>query len=276
MKNVGITACSNGLSTSMRDNVDNLAKKLEDISLKPIFSEYIYANDSVFQGSGEQRAEALNEFYRKNNVEAVFDISGGDIANETIPYLDFEAIGKSQIKFWGYSDLTTIINAIYAKTGKTSVLYQIRNISKDDLRYQQFKEFFSGRSDSLFKFPYEFVSGKKMCGVIVGGNIRCFLKLAGTPYFPETNGRILLLEALGGEIPQLVTYLSQLKMMGVFENLSGLLLGTFTKAENRSGTDEVLMIIKQFVGDLPIIKTQFVGHGTDSCAVEIGKYYSFE
>ena len=41
MKNVGITACSNGLSTSMRDNVDNLAKKLEDISLKPIFSEYI-------------------------------------------------------------------------------------------------------------------------------------------------------------------------------------------------------------------------------------------
>ena len=45
---------------------------------------------------------------------------------------------------------------------------------------------------------------------------------------------------------------------------------------SRSGTDEVLMIIKQFVGDLPIIKTQFVGHGTDSCAVEIGKYYSFE
>lgn len=39
--------------------------------------------------------------------------------------------------FWGYSDLTTIINAIYTKTGKASVLYQIRNLIYDHKEQQR-------------------------------------------------------------------------------------------------------------------------------------------
>lgn len=67
-------------------------------------------------------------FYRDPEVKAIFDLSGGDIANEILPYLDFKIIARSHAVFWGYSDLTTILNAIYAKTGKSSVLYQARNL----------------------------------------------------------------------------------------------------------------------------------------------------
>ena len=51
-------------------------------------------------------------------ITDIYDISGGDIANEILPYLDFEVIKNSGKRFWGYSDLTTVINAIYEKTGK--------------------------------------------------------------------------------------------------------------------------------------------------------------
>lgn len=34
-----------------------------------------------------------------------------------------------------------------------------------------------------------------MQGIVVGGNIRCLLKLAGTEYWPDMNGKILLLES---------------------------------------------------------------------------------
>ena len=51
---------------------------------------------------------------------------------EVLPYLDFDIIADTDKEFWGYSDLTTIINAIYTKTQKSSVLYQIRNLIYQD------------------------------------------------------------------------------------------------------------------------------------------------
>ena len=70
-----------------------------------------------------------------------------------------------------------------------------------------------------------------MSGPLIGGNIRCFLKLAGTEYFPDLTGKLLLLEACGGGEPQLLTYLSHLEQLGAFRKVSGILLGTFTKLD---------------------------------------------
>ncbi len=84
---------------------------------------------------------------------------------------------------------------------------------------------------ALFDPQVRFVQGEKMEGVVVGGNIRCFLKLAGTRYFPDLWDKILLLEAYGGEVPQMATYLAQLKQLGAFEKVGGILLGTFTAME---------------------------------------------
>ena len=62
-----------------------------------------------------------------------------------------------------------------------------------------------------------------MDGIVLGGNIRCLLKLAGTEYFPDMKDKILLLEAMSGQVPQMVTYFSQLQQMGVFEKVKGIL-----------------------------------------------------
>ena len=58
------------------------------------------------------------------------------IANEILPFLDFEIIKKNKKLFWGYSDLTTIINAIYTKTNNESILYQIKNLVAEDMEEQ--------------------------------------------------------------------------------------------------------------------------------------------
>lgn len=34
--------------------------------------------------------------------------------------------------------------------------------------------------EDLFEITYRFIQGREMQGIVVGGNIRCFLKLAGT------------------------------------------------------------------------------------------------
>ena len=272
---IGIVACSNAQLLSNKEKINELEKVLKDIGLNPIFSKFIYEKYSVFSGSGKERGEALMNFYLDKDIKAIFDISGRDLANEVLDYLDFEIIKNNPKAFFGYSDLTTIINAIYSKTGNVSYLYQIRNLiySFKDIQKERFINSILLGKDDLFNIKYEFLQGNKMSGVVVGGNIRCFLKLSGTPYMPNLENKILLLESYGGEVALMTTYLTQLKQMGAFKKIKGIILGTFTKMEENKVKPNIEEIVLKIVNDknLPIIKTNEIGHGMDSKCMIIGK-----
>ena len=276
---IGIVACSNAQLLSNKEKINELEKVLKDIGLNPIFSKFIYEKYSVFSGSGKERGEALMNFYLDKDIKAIFDISGGDLANEVLEYLDFEIIKNNPKAFFGYSDLTTIINAIYSKTGNVSYLYQIRNLiySFKDIQKERFINSILLGKDDLFNINYEFLQGNKMSGVVVGGNIRCFLKLSGTPYMPNLENKILLLESYGGEVALMTTYLTQLKQMGAFKKIKGIILGTFTKMEENKVKPNIEEIVLKIVNDknLPIIKTNEIGHGMDSKCMIIGKNIKF-
>ena len=129
---IGITACSDPMKPEFQSNMDRLCAILSDVGYEPVISNCIYPKIYPkaygLHGTGSERAAELMKLYTDPAITSIFDISGGDMSNELLPYLDFEVIGNSEKKFYGYSDLTTILNAIYAKTGKEAVLYQIRNL----------------------------------------------------------------------------------------------------------------------------------------------------
>lgn len=271
---VGIVCCSNGQKNAYREKIELLRDTLEEMGIVPVFSAYIYEREDVFSGTARERAGALMDFYKDDAVKVIFDISGGDITNGILPYLDFEVIGKSGKQFWGYSDLTAIVNAIYKKTGKTSVLYQIRNLIYEDKERQiaNFSKAMFSEGEDLYRLNYEFVQGKQMQGIVVGGNIRCFLKLAGTEYMPDLTDKILLLESFSGNTAKMETYLAQLSQLGAFEKVAGILLGTFTEMEEKNCKPDILTLLQAYVGkDIPIAVTKEIGHGVDSKAIVIGQ-----
>lgn len=274
---VALVCCSNGLSKESKADIERLRDELYKMGLSVIFSGYIFEKTPYFSGSEKERAKALMKFYADDSIKAIFDISGGDISNEILPYLEFEVIAKAKKTFFGYSDLTTVINAIYKMTGQESVLYQVKNLILSWGEVQR-KDFYNGlfnNSNELWDFSYKFIQGDKLEGIVVGGNIRCLLKLAGTNYWPDMTGKVLLLESYGGGLPQMVTYLSQLKQMGVFDEISGLLLGTFTHIEREKHTADIIELVKKYVNeDMPIVKSNNIGHGHDSKAVAIGRNIS--
>lgn len=254
-----LVACSNALDERARGKIAGVQLTLEKLNVEAVCSEHLYANVE-----GSTRAKVLMDFFHDEDLTEIFDVSGGDIANETLPYLDYDVIANASKRFWGYSDLTTIINAIYTKTGKESVLYQVRFLKEDLV-------------EELFQVNYQFIQGNSMEGILVGGNIRCLLKLAGTEYWPDMSGKLLLLEARSGRVPQMITFLSQLKQLGVFDKVAGVLLGTFTEMEAEGYTPTVEELVKKFAGrELPIAKTYDIGHGSDAKAIVIGKDYKFE
>lgn len=276
---IGIVGCSNGQKDYYYEKIKYLEETLIQIGLYPVFSDYIFEKQNVFSGTAKERAETLMKFYIDDEIKAIFDISGGDVANGVLPYLDYDVIANSQKMFWGYSDLTTVINAIYAKTGKASVLYQIRNLIYD-YRERQISDFagtvIDGGND-LFDIEYKFIQGNEMQGVVVGGNIRCFLKLAGTEYMPDLQDKILLLESYSGGVGQIETYLCQLQQIGVFDKVSGILLGTFTEMEAESYVPTVEELVLNIARkDIPVAVTRNIGHGEDAKGIVIGKEMKFK
>ena len=165
-----------------------------------------------------------------------------------------------------------MLNALVSKTDKINYLYQILNIIENEEIRTRFENTFLKKKNSLFDVNWRFLQGIKIEGEIVGGNIRCFLKLAGTEYFPKVENKVLFIEGLGTSIEGLLTHLAQLKQLGVFDKISGLLIGTFTKIEKEFSVDEIFEIVKSYVpSSLPIAKTQEVGHAKDSKALKLGE-----
>lgn len=272
---IGIIACSNALDKSNESKMKELEKTLKELGLITIFSDKIYKKVSVFNVTGKERAEILMDFFMDNSIKGIFDVSGGDLANGVIDYLNFEIIKNNIKPFFGYSDLSVIINSLYSQANMKTYLYQIRNLIdvNKETQIKEFKSTFMGNGSKLLSFNYEWIQGNTMEGIIVGGNLRCFLKLAGTKYMPDFLDKIIFLESLGGDVPKIVTYLTQYKQIGVFKRVKGIILGKFTEMERERYSPSIVEIIKEIIDDskIPVVKTDDIGHGKDSKCIIIGE-----
>ena len=272
---VGLICLSNGLSGQMEESIHHLCAVLQEMGIQPVCSPYLYSEESVFSAEASERAKILMDFYEAEDIKAIFDISGGDIANEVLGYLNYEVIKEKNKPFFGYSDLTTVINALYSQAGASSYLYQIRNLiggySKKQREYVT-KSLLQNEAD-LLDFKYSFLKGTELEGIVVGGNIRCFLKLAGTKFMPDCTNKVLFIESRSGGVAQMVTFLNQYKQMGILDKISGIILGTFTEMEEKQLEPSIEELVLKVMGErkIPIVKTREIGHGQDSKAIIIGK-----
>ena len=268
MIQAALSACSD-FDHSRRMYAGVLTRALEELQIQVLrTSTVITSRDTV---GPREKAEELNSFFADPGTSRIYDMSGGNSAEELLPYLDYEAIGSSPAVFYGYSDLTVILNGIFARTGKEGVLWSVMNLLRSDSVQQR------SRLDTadMYRFRIQFLQGSHMEGTLLGGNIRCFLKLAGTAYFPDLQDKLLLLEARSGEEAQIRSYFSRLQQLGAFDRVRGIVLGTFTVLEKNGGNPWELL--KDFIPErLPVAGTAEVGHGGNSRAVRIGGYYRLD
>ena len=269
---IALVVCSNGKNIEDKDRLEKLESILVEMGLVPIFTKYIYKDKFERGAKAQVRAEELMSFYKNKEIKAIFDISGGDIANEILDYLDYDVIKRNYKPFFGYSDLTTVLNALRSQTNEVNYLYQILNIIESEEIKTSVENTFMKNEQTLFDVNWKFLQGSRIEGEVIGGNIRCFLKLVGTRYFPEVENKVLFIEGLGTSIEGLVTHLVQLKQIGVFDKILGLLIGTFTKIEKEISVEELFELVQAYIpSSLAVAKTQEIGHARNSKALKIGE-----
>ncbi|MDK0773687.1 LD-carboxypeptidase [Clostridium perfringens] len=274
---IGIISCSNGLSIKNKNIIDELKLNLKSLDIDMVEGDTLYAKEyNLFSGTGEEKARALEKLFLDKDIKMIFDISGGDLANEVLDFLDFNLIKENPKPFFGYSDLTVLLNAIYSQCHIATYNYQLRNLigKFKEEQMQNFKASFIEGKEDIFNLDYKWINGSHLEGRVVGGNIRCLLKLAGTKYMPDFKDKILFLESFSGNSAKMVTYITQYKNLGVFNEVKGIILGEFTEMEREDLKPDIVEILKRVIGEIniPILKTRDLGHGADAKCIPIGKY----
>jgi muramoyltetrapeptide carboxypeptidase len=114
--------------------------------------------------------------------------------------------------------------------------------------------------------------GGTAAGPLLGGNLSVFTRLLGTPFMPALDGAILLLEDVGERPYRLDRMWTHLALAGVFRQISGIVLGSFTGCDERdeSFTSEDLLRELAVTTGLPCAAGFPIGHGDVNEPVPLG------
>jgi muramoyltetrapeptide carboxypeptidase len=109
-------------------------------------------------------------------------------------------------------------------------------------------------------------------GPLLGGNLSVFTRLLGTPFMPALDGAVLLLEDVGERPYRLDRMWMHLELAGVFRQVSGIALGSFTGCEERdeSFTSQDLLRELAVATGLPCTAGFPIGHGDVNEPVPLG------
>ncbi len=221
---IGIVSPSTPVEQESRQ-LKNGIRFLISMGFGVVLSKNVFANSLGYAASPTEKAADLMEMFAKPAVKAIICSQGGDTANACLPYLDWQVIRDHPKIFLGISDITVLLNAIYAKTGLVTfhgndVMWGFGRYPTDYDRQEFLERLVQGKIGRVNPAgPRSTIRSGRAEGRLLGGNLRCLLKLAGTPYFPDFNGAVLFVELLGFE-PATCDYMfRQLQQMGVFDQI---------------------------------------------------------
>ncbi|MEG2893286.1 MAG: LD-carboxypeptidase [Clostridium sp.] len=238
--------------------------------------------DFYRSGSIEDRANELNELIRNPNVKCIMSTIGGMNSNSLLPYIDYEALKANPKIIIGYSDVTALLLGIYAKTGVTTYYGPAIAASFGefppfvDETYQYFSNILVEAKDYPYTLPTpkmwtdEFINwveqdsgktgnpnklvtlqGGKSTGRLIGGNLNTISGIWGTPYMPEIrDGDILLIEDCLKDAATIERSFSHLKLSGIFNKISGLILGKHEQFDNLGTGLAPYEILKEVIGEV--------------------------
>ncbi len=219
----------------------------------------------------ESRVEDLNQAFANTDISMIQTVIGGFNSGELLQHLNYDLIRRNPKVLVGYSDITSLANAIYAKTGlvtysgphffdfgeKQGFEYTMEYFRKclfssdpfDVLPSEKWSNDRWGLAqDQRTFFPNEglIIANKgEAKGRIIGGNLVTLTSINGSPFFPPLKrDTVLFLEEDRGE--DLYTFnrnLNSLILRPDFQNVVGIVIGRF---EQESGitTQKLLEVLK--------------------------------
>lgn len=256
------------------DAIEAGVQFLEKNGFKVKLGNHIYDSDRFLAGNDIDRAKDLMDFFKDSTVKAIIATRGGQGSQRLLPLLDYDVIRSHPKILIGFSDTTALQLGLLKKTKLVTYTGFTLTLQPNTLIEQTLMACLFGKS-------YRITEGIGVCpgiakGPIVGGNLTLLTTLMGTPFQPEFEGSILLIEDINIEPYNLDRMFSQLDLAGIFNQVAGIIIGQF---ENSTGKDSNSLegtvddVINEWISHfkVPCIKDFPYGHGAKRCVLPIGK-----
>ncbi|MFR6495650.1 MAG: LD-carboxypeptidase [Ruminococcus sp.] len=108
---IALVGSSDGLPRGS-DAVPRLCAFLESLGLRTVVFPSLYQTAAGTPQPAERRAADIQAAFASPKVDAVFDLTGGDGANVVLPHLDLRKIAHTPKPFFGYSDVSALLNPL--------------------------------------------------------------------------------------------------------------------------------------------------------------------
>ena len=245
---------------------------LEQMGFNVFTPEGLFEKEDYLAGSDEHRAHLLNSLFKEEAVKAVICARGGFGSLRILSLLDYGAIRKSQKIFIGFSDITALLSVFETKCGLISFHGpMVTTLADSDPKSRESMNLAltSGRKLKIKPSKGLTIRAGSSSGTVSGGNLATLCHLVGTPFEPDFNDHILVIEDIEEPNYKIDRMLVQMKLAGCFKGLAGLALGTFKDCGNLAGIYRVVEKVFRD-DDFPILAGFEIGHGKTNITFPVG------
>jgi muramoyltetrapeptide carboxypeptidase len=262
------------------ETVKKFTSILEGLGFKVKLGGTLTGKFGYLSGTDELRAKELNDFFTDKSVQGIFCAKGGWGCARLLDLLDYYNIRMNPKVLMGFSDITSLLVAIQARTGLVTYHGPVGNSGWNDFTVGYVKSVLMNKEMTTFGLgpketdkPVTFHPGKAK-GVLVGGNLSVLVGIVGSSYLPDWKNKILFLEETEEEPYSIDRMLTQLRLAGVFKNVSGIIFGKCVKCEAEEPTQSFtfMEVLEQHFKPLaiPVFYGAMIGHIADKLTVPIG------
>lgn len=256
-------------------------KRLESWGFKVVMGKHAGGESGRFAGSINQRLKDFQEAMDHPDIKAILCSRGGYGAIHLVDQLDFTQFCKHPKWVMGFSDITALHSLIQSHGIASLHSLMARHLTvetEDDPCTLHLKNILSGNLPHYSCERHKLNRPGTAEGILRGGNMAVFYGLRGTPYDIPPEGTILFIEDVSERPHAIERMMYNLKLGGMLEKLSGLIIGQFTEYdENRSLGKELYGALADLVKeyDYPVCFNFPVGHVTHNLPLINGAKVEF-
>lgn len=250
---------------SRAQNVYNALPVLQELGWEPYTSKHAFGRHGTYSGTDDERYADLEEALLDPEVKAILCSRGGYGAVHLLERLDKLPLRENAKWIIGFSDISAL-HALMSRHGIASIhgpmARHIATHSGNDADSQALFGILQGKPQTFEIAPHPLNRPGEATAPLLGGNMAVLNGLIGTPFDMFKPGIILFIEDVSEPIYKIERMMYQLKLSGILEQLSGLIVGDFTEyspdIDNESMESMIAGMVREY--DYPVAFGVPFGH----------------
>ena len=248
-----------------KENMERTQALLKEHGIETYIHPQTYLRHNQSAGTSADKLKAFHELYSDPEITHIWAAGGGNRCLHWIDDIDYASL-KEEKPVIGFSDVTALINALYAHKGFKG--YHAQTFGRFS-RFPHQDEMLSLLRGEKITYHFEeadVLKDGEAEGHLIGGNLALFQYLPQSLPGHYWKDGILFIEDWNEELSRIDRMMLNLKRTGVFKDVKGIIFGEFSRIPEECGTPfgfslEDLILDHTEGLDIPILINAPIGHG---------------